>query len=118
MILEILFVFISKLYIKFSNRENDWYYLPIVVISFLISFNLQIIAALFINLHPAILIIVIIISFFILIFYFQKFRDNKSEIINYNLTKWNYIFVCIFLILDFILLRYIINYARSLNIVN
>ncbi|GEM_PF-6791481 len=116
--LNVFFVIISKLYIKFSNRENDWFYLPILILSFLISINILTLSMLFIKVHLAIMIFFVFLLFFVLIIYYKKFKDNKLLVINYKLSKWNYIFTLMFLIVDFLFLFYMLKYVRSLNMVN
>ena len=51
-ILDLFFIYFSKLYVKFSKREDDWFYLPLLIISFIFCFNLFIVSRLFIDFSP------------------------------------------------------------------
>ena len=110
--LNIIFIAISKIYLKFSSNSEDWFYLPILIISFITGLNLFIFSMLFAKISYLYPIIFTIILYFLLILYFGKFKKKKSVIKNYELTSLNYFFIILFIVFDVVLLIYSLNTSR------
>ena len=110
--LKIIFIAISKIYINFSKGEEDWFYLPVLIISSVIGFNLLILLMHFLSISFLYPIIFIIVLYFLLILLFGKFKKRKTFIKDYKLSKWNYFFIVLFFIIDIAILIYSLNTTR------
>lgn len=116
-ILELYFILFSKLYVKFSKKKDDWFYLPLLIISFIGCLNIFIISLLFWNNSPYYIFGLVFLSFFGLIFWFSGIKiKGKNYVRKYVLIK-KIMFLLIFLLLiDFYVLVKILNYNRKVNL--
>jgi hypothetical protein len=113
-ILELYFILFSKLYVKFSKREDDWFYLPLMIISTIFCYNILIISLLFVDISPYYIIALIAILFFVLIYVFSPKRaKGKSYVRNYKLSTYTILILVTFLLIDFYGLLQIMNYNRD-----
>lgn len=111
---------ICKLYLKFTKKDNeDWFYMPLLIMSCLFTFNIYILALFFLELkreNALIAFALFILLYFILIFRFSKMK-NKEFILNFNLNRRSYYLIFSIIILDFLFLISILNYVRSANMI-
>ena len=86
-ILQLYFILLSKLYVRFSKRKNDWYYMPVMILSSLFGLNTFVLTSIFLKVNPYYFIVAIIFCFFTLSFYFGRFAKNKEFVENFKLSK-------------------------------
>lgn len=115
-ILELYFVLFSKLYVKFSKKEDDSFYIPLLILSFIICLNLLIVSLLFYNINLYYFGALYFIIYFSLIFLLGYIRPKgKDYIRNYTLSKKTLFFLIFLLIVDFFIVFKTLNYTRDKN---
>ena len=112
-ILQLYFILLSKLYVKFSKRENDWYYMPLMILSSLLGFNAFVFTSIFLNVNPYYFIGIIIICFFTLSFFFGRFAKNKEFVENFKLSKQTKILLVIGICINIFAIVITLNYVRD-----
>ena len=116
-IIELYFILFSKLYVKYSKKKDDWFYLPLLIISFIFSSNIFIISMLFVDISPYYAIGLNIFIYFILILVLGSKREKgKSYVRNYTLSKRIILILIILLVIDFYVLAKILNHTREIEI--
>jgi len=115
-ILELYFIILSKLYVKFSNGKEDWFYLPILILSFIIVSNIFIFSMLYWNINPFLIVGLVFILFFILIFLFSKRKYiDKNYVKLYRLNMKTKMILIFSILIDFYILFRILNYIREMK---
>ncbi|WP_152286658.1 hypothetical protein [Flavicella marina] len=115
-IVELYFILFSKLHVRFSRNKDDHFYLPLLIISFIFSFNLFIISRLFIALSPFYHVgLTFLVYFFLILLFGSKRKNEKAYVRNYDLKKKTIILLIALLIIDILSLAKTINYMREQN---
>ena len=115
-LLELYFVLFSKLYVKFSDRENDWFYLPIIIISFLICINIYVISSIFLSVNIYYIIGLFVTFYFVLIFFLSSKRTiGKEYIRNYKFSNLILALIIFSLVIDLFCVFKILTFVRQNN---
>ena len=115
-LLELYFVLFSKLYVKFSDRENDWFYLPIIIISFLICINIYVISSIFLSVNIYYIIGLFVTFYFVLIFFLSSTRTKGKEYIrNYKFSNLILALIIFSLVIDLFCVFKILTFVRQNN---
>ena len=115
-ILQLYFILLSKLYVRFSKRENDWYYMPLMILSSLLGLNTFVFTSIFLKVSPYYFIGAIIFCFFTLSFYFGRFAKNKEFVENFKLSKQTKILLVLGICLNIFTIVMTLNYIREKRI--
>lgn len=112
---KILYIFFSKLYIKFSSskKNDDWYYMPLLIISSLFGYNFFVLSSFFIkyNTKSLYIIIVLILLFFVFLSFLTK--KDRQEVVEYQLSIKNKLVIILFLLVNLCLLIYSIRLIKE-----
>ena len=112
-IIKLYFILFSKLYVKFSKGKEDWFYLPLLIISFIICLNIFIISSYFIEYRPYYIIALLFLLYFVLIIKFSPEKSfGKNYIRNFNLSSKTLFLLSFLLIIDFFGVFIILNKTR------
>lgn len=104
-ILHLYFILFSKLYIKFSKREDDWFYMPLLILTFLITLNILNISFLFFKPLFYLVVVISILVYILLILLFSSLKDKGKEFVkNYTLSNKVISLLVFLLIVDFVIL--------------
>ena len=113
-IIKLYFILFSKLYVKFSKGKEDWFYLPLLIISFIICLNIFIISSYFIEYRPYYIIALLFLLYFVLIIKFSPEKSfGKNYIRNFNLSSKTLFLLSFLLIIDFFGVFIILNKTRE-----
>ena len=115
-ILQLYFILLSKLYVRFSKRKNDWYYMPVMILSSLFGLNTFVLTSIFLKVNPYYFIVAIIFCFFTLSFYFGRFAKNKEFVENFKLSKQTKILLVLGICLNIFTIVMTLNYIREKRI--
>jgi hypothetical protein len=116
-ILELYFVLFSKLYVKFSKTKDDWFYIPLWIISLVICLNLLILSLLIYKISIYYFVALYFITYFILVIFLRYIRISGKKYVNNYLLSKNTLFILIFLLVaDFFIIFKTLNYTRDKNI--
>lgn len=111
-VFKIVFVFFSKIYISFYNEKGDyWSIFPIVILSTLLTFNLEIISFFLFKINNY-----QIVGFFVfLIFFFNIiFRNINYEYVkNYTMSRRIKIMISIIILINLIVSFVFLNISRN-----
>lgn len=110
-LIELVFVFLSKIYIFFYKEKNDyWKMFPIIIMSGILMMNVEVLLLQFFSLkhYFAFFLVFPLILFNIL---FRK-RDY-SWAVQYSISRKQRIIISLILIVDFILVGILFNVARN-----
>lgn len=116
-ILELYFILFSKLYVKFSHGKEDWFYLPLFLISFISCLNIFIVSLLCCNSSPYYILGLVFLCFFGLILLCKHIKiKGKDYVRKYVLIKKILFLLILLLFIDFYGLVKILNYTTEINI--
>jgi membrane-bound ClpP family serine protease len=105
--------------VKFSSRKDDWFYLPLLILSFILGLNLLIISFLFTKLNLYFVFGIILLIYFILILILSsKKTKGKDYVRDYKLTRNTISILILGLFINFYGLFKILNHTREKNILN
>jgi hypothetical protein len=114
-IIDILYVFFSKIYIKFYGQKNDlWLIIPSHILSFIITLNLFTLSFFFIDINVIYIIALYLILYFVFAFILDR-RFDYNSVKNYDLSKSKIYSIILFLIADGVLLSYLMQLSRLRN---
>ena len=114
-ILEVIFIAISKLYIKRSGKNEDWFYLSLLIISFIIGLDIYVITLIYFDLYFVYPLVFVFVLFFALVVIFGKFKTNKELIIKYKFKRHDYIAILLLPFIQFLILFYLLPYALEIK---
>ena len=110
--LELLFIFLSKIYIFFNKNKNDnWIIFPILIMSTLITFNIEVLSFFLINLSIYYFVAIFIILIILLHVLFKNVEYvYVSDFEMANKTKS---LILVLILLDIIICFVFLNIARN-----
>jgi len=112
-IIDILYVFFSKIYIKFYGQKNDiWLLIPCHILSFIFTVNFFILSKLIIDINIYYIIAIYFILYFIFAFILDR-RFDYNSVKNYKLPKSTIYSLVLILITDGFLLFYLLQSMRG-----
>lgn len=114
-IIELLFVFFSKIYIFFYKEKGDyWFIFPIIIMSGIIMINVEVILLLFFSLNkvfPLLLLLPMLLFFAIILR-----KKEYNWVLKYTISRNKKILISSLLIIDFIIMIILLNISRSIYI--
>ena len=111
-ILELFFIYFSKIYIRFyGDKNNNWWILPIVIISTILALNLQIVSFYFTRLNNYYLAGLFILTIIIATLLYKNIK--YEDVVKYKISKRQKLGISIFIILDFVLCFIALNIVKN-----
>lgn len=110
--IELIFVFFSKIYIFFYKEKGDyWKIFPIIIMSTIVMINVEIILLQFFYLNKYYFALFIIIPF--ILFNVLLRKRNYNWVVQYSISRRERIFIIVILVIDFIIMGILLNASRS-----
>jgi len=115
-IFQLYFIFFSKLYVRFSKGKDDWYYMPLMIMSSLLGFNVFVFVSVFEKVNPYYIIGATIVCYIVLSFFFGRFAKNKEFVENFRLPKKTKILLILGICINISVIVKTMNYVREKRI--
>lgn len=110
--IELVFVFFSKIYIFFYKEKGDyWKIFPIIIMSTIVMINVEIILFQFFYLNKYYYGLFIVIPF--ILFNVLLRKRNYNWVVQYSISRRERIFIIVILVIDFIIMGILLNASRS-----
>ena len=110
--LELLFIFLSKIYIFFYRNKNDnWMIFPVLIMSTLITFNIEVLSFFLINLSIYYFVAIFIALIILLNVVFKNIEF--AYVREFEMTKKTKSLILGLILLDIIICFIFLNIARN-----
>jgi len=111
--IELVFVFISKIYIFFYKEKKEfWMMFPSIIISTILMINLQLIMSFFFSVSKLLLVTL----FTIILLFFRKLfsKTEYNWVVQYPLSKKQKIIIISLLLIDFVIVGVFSEISRNI----
>lgn len=110
-IIELVFVFFSKIYIFFyKERGDNWKFFPVIIMSTIFMINTQVVLLQFFSVKYLFFLLFVVP---LLLINFLIRKRNYSWAVQYSISRKQRIIISLILIADFILVGVLFNVARN-----
>lgn len=112
-ILELVFVFFSKIYIFFYKEKGGyWKIFPILIMSTIVMINLQLIISFFFSVSkPFIFVLATVV---LLVFIFLHMKKEYDSVVQYSISKKQKIMIISILLIDFVIVGVLTEISRNI----
>jgi len=115
-LLELVFVFFSKIYVFFyKDKGGYWKFFPVIIMSTIIMINIEVVLLQFFSVRHFFLFVILFVVPLLSINFLIKKR-NYSWVVQYSISKKQRIIISVILLIDFILVGILFNVARNNNL--
>lgn len=115
-ILDKIFISIAKIYIFFfKENEEQWFYLPLLMIGLIISFDTMCISLLLITIPVYYYVILFFVVSFLLYFKFEKITFELVK--RYEMSLKIRFLIYSLIIINFLIMFFLLNYIRNQHII-
>jgi len=113
-LIDSLFILLSKCYIYFFNKKKDfWIVLPSGVLSFIISFNIMILCDTFYTLSVYWIILIYFGLYFLFFFRYYKDGTGYKEVIDTKVSKTIIYSIILLILINILLIILHFNYGAK-----